>query len=93
MGENGSGTSTLLRVLCWQIAADAGEVEHRGSLGHCPQEAVPNEALTVEQHLRWFQRAYRLQSTVRAEELLEDCISPSTGTCEWSGSVAAPGRS
>jgi ABC-type multidrug transport system ATPase subunit len=72
VGENGSGKSTLLRVLCGQVAADAGEVEHRGSLGYCPQEVVLNDALTVDQHLRWFRTAYRLDGTGRAEELLEE---------------------
>ncbi|MFB9514757.1 ABC transporter ATP-binding protein [Streptomyces purpureus] len=72
VGENGSGKSTLLRVLCGQIAADAGEVKRRGSLGYCPQEAVLNDALTVDQHLRWFRTAYRLDGTGRAEELLEE---------------------
>ncbi|WP_317453588.1 ABC transporter ATP-binding protein [Streptomyces sp. CBMA152] len=72
VGENGSGKSTLLRVLCGQIAADAGEVERHGSLGYCPQEAVLNDALTVDQHLRWFRTAYRLEGTGRAEELLEE---------------------
>ncbi|MDA5147431.1 ABC transporter ATP-binding protein [Streptomyces sp. AD681] len=72
VGENGSGKSTLLRVLSGQTAADAGEVEHHGSLGYCPQEAVLNDALTVDQHLRWFRTAYRLDGTGRAEELLEE---------------------
>lgn len=72
VGENGSGKSTLLRVLSGQIAADAGRVDRRGSLGYCPQETVLNDALTVGQHLRWFQHAYGLQSASRAEELLEE---------------------
>ncbi|WP_317852511.1 ABC transporter ATP-binding protein [Streptomyces venezuelae] len=73
VGENGSGKSTLLRVLCGQTAADAGEVELRGSLGYCPQEAVLNDVLTVDQHLRWFRTAYRLDgSACRAEQLLEE---------------------
>ncbi|MFD9902739.1 ABC transporter ATP-binding protein [Streptomyces sp. NPDC059063] len=72
VGENGSGKSTLLRILCGQMAADAGEVELRGALGYCPQETVLNDALTVDQHLRWFRTAYRLDGTGRTEELLEE---------------------
>nr|WP_037825343.1 ABC transporter ATP-binding protein [Streptomyces sp. NRRL B-1347] len=72
VGENGSGKSTLLRILCGQLAADAGQVERRGPLGYCPQEAVLNEALTVDQHLRWFRTAYRIDGPGRADELLDE---------------------
>lgn len=70
VGENGSGKSTLLQVLAGTLAADAGTVEVRGSLGYCPQEPVLNGALTVDQHLRYFAAAYRLRSLQRAEELV-----------------------
>ncbi|WP_406341107.1 ABC transporter ATP-binding protein [Streptomyces sp. NBC_00648] len=72
VGENGSGKSTLLRVLGGQLAADAGQVERRGTLGYCPQATVLNDALTVDQHLRWFRTAYRLDGTGRADELLDE---------------------
>jgi ABC-type multidrug transport system ATPase subunit len=70
VGENGAGKSTLLQILAGTLAADAGIVEVRGSLGYCPQEPVLNGALTVDQHLRYFAAAYRLSSLKRAEELV-----------------------
>ncbi|MEX2984098.1 ABC transporter ATP-binding protein [Streptomyces sp. C36] len=72
VGENGAGKTTLLRILCGQTAAGSGEVDIRGSLGYCPQETVLNDFLTVDQHVRYFQAAYGLPSTGRAEELIEE---------------------
>ncbi|WP_406182346.1 ABC transporter ATP-binding protein [Streptomyces canus] len=71
VGENGAGKSTLLKILVGDLPMDAGTVEHRGVLGHCPQETVLHDAFTVEQHLRFFQVAYGLDSLHRAHELLE----------------------
>ncbi len=71
VGENGAGKSTLLKILAGTLAADAGEVDVRGSLGYCPQEPVLNGALTVQQHLRYFAAAHRLAGLGRADELLE----------------------
>jgi ABC-2 type transport system ATP-binding protein len=71
VGENGAGKSTLLRILVGDLAVDSGVVECRGVLGYCPQESVLHDAFTVEQHLRFFQIAYGLDSLHRAFELLE----------------------
>ncbi|MFF9040059.1 ATP-binding cassette domain-containing protein [Streptomyces sp. NPDC014892] len=71
VGENGAGKSTLLRVLVGELTADAGTVERAGPLGYCPQHAVVNDRLTVEQHLRFFQVAYRLDDLRTAHRLLE----------------------
>lgn len=71
VGENGAGKSTLLRILVGDLALDSGAVECRGVLGHCPQESVLHDAFTVEQHLRFFQTAYGLDSLHRGFELLE----------------------
>ncbi|MBB5960692.1 ABC-type multidrug transport system ATPase subunit [Saccharothrix tamanrassetensis] len=71
VGENGAGKTTLLRILAGQLGPDRGEVELTGSLGYCPQHAVLNDALTVDQHLRLFQVSYRLPDLGRANELVE----------------------
>jgi ABC-2 type transport system ATP-binding protein len=71
IGENGAGKSTMLRILAGELAADRGDIIYAGTLGYCPQEIVLNDELTVEQHLRFFQRAYRLPGLLRAHELVE----------------------
>ncbi|MFD9333174.1 ABC transporter ATP-binding protein [Streptomyces sp. NPDC060028] len=71
VGENGAGKSTLLRILMGDLAMDGGTVERWGRVGYCPQQTVLHEALTVDQHLRYFQVAYGLDSLDRALELLE----------------------
>jgi ABC-2 type transport system ATP-binding protein len=71
IGENGAGKSTLLRILAGELAADRGDIIYAGTLGYCPQKIVLNDELTVEQHLRFFQRAYRLPGLLRAHELVE----------------------
>ncbi|MFG3257609.1 ABC transporter ATP-binding protein [Streptomyces sp. NPDC048172] len=71
VGENGAGKSTLLRIAVGQLAPDAGRVVRSATLGYCPQQVRVDDALTVEQHLRLFQAAYRLPDLHRAEELLD----------------------
>jgi len=71
VGENGTGKSTLLRILAGTLAADRGEVRITGTLGYCPQDPVVNDSLTVGQHLRYFAAARRLASLQRADELVE----------------------
>ncbi|MBO0815753.1 MAG: ABC transporter ATP-binding protein [Actinobacteria bacterium] len=71
VGENGAGKSTLLKILAGTLAADRGEVRLSGRLGHCPQDPVLTENLTVDQHLRYFAAAYRLSSLQRAGELAD----------------------
>jgi ABC-2 type transport system ATP-binding protein len=53
-----------------------------GRLGYCPQQPVLNNELTVAQHLRYFQIAYRLSTVGRADELIEQL-----GFGEYRGTV------
>jgi ABC-type multidrug transport system ATPase subunit len=69
VGENGTGKSTLLKILAGTLAADSGTVTLNGTLGYCPQDPVLNDNLTVEAHLRYLAAAYRLPALDRADEL------------------------
>ncbi|GAA2777797.1 ATP-binding cassette domain-containing protein [Mycolicibacterium pallens] len=60
VGENGSGKSTIMKVLVGELAADAGRVIHNGVLGYCPQQPVVYERLTCDEHIELFSRAYRM---------------------------------
>lgn len=71
-GENGTGKSTLLRVLSGQLRPGGGRVSYRGALGYCPQEPSLNSCLTVGQHIEFFRAAYKLTSLDRAMELVRE---------------------
>jgi ABC-2 type transport system ATP-binding protein len=60
VGENGSGKSTIMKILVGEIAADAGTVVRTGVLGYCPQQPVVYERLTCDEHIELFARAYRM---------------------------------
>ena len=62
VGENGTGKTTLLRILAGDLRPDAGTVTMAGRPGYCPQTVVLDEALTVDQHVRYFQAAYGIGS-------------------------------
>ncbi|MBN9494807.1 ATP-binding cassette domain-containing protein, partial [bacterium] len=64
-GENGTGKSTLLKVLSGQLRPRGGLVSYRGALGYCPQEPSLNGFLTVGQHIEFFRAAYKLDSLSR----------------------------
>lgn len=71
VGENGTGKTTLLRILADDLRPDAGTIAIAGRPGYCPQTVVLDEALTVDQHVRYFRAAYGIDSTARADELIE----------------------
>jgi ABC-2 type transport system ATP-binding protein len=70
VGENGAGKSTLLKILSGELRPTRGTVRHGGPFGYCPQHVVLNDALTVRQHLEFFQKAYRLADLRCAEEVM-----------------------
>ena len=85
VGENGTGETTLLRILAGDFRPDAGTVATSGRPGYCPQTVVLDEALTVDQHVRCFQAAYGIGSLARTGELIERlgfgaCRSQRAGT-------------
>src|SRR5215813_10173006 len=71
VGENGTGKTTLLRILAGDLRPDAGSVVIGGTPGYCPQTVVVDEALTVDQNVRYLQAAYGIARTDRADELIE----------------------
>lgn len=70
VGENGAGKSTLLRILAGELRPSRGTITRTGSIGYCPQVAILNDTLTVNQHLAYFAAAYGLTDLSCAEALI-----------------------
>lgn len=67
VGENGSGKTTLLKIIVGEWKPDKGKVSIQGRLGYCPQETLLFPQLTVNEHFRYFGKAYGMHR----EEILE----------------------
>ncbi|MFE1771060.1 ATP-binding cassette domain-containing protein [Streptomyces sp. NPDC059008] len=71
VGENGTGKSTLLKILSGELRPRHGSVRREGRFGYCPQDVVLNDALTVRQHLEYFRAAFALPDLRYAHEIME----------------------
>jgi ABC-type multidrug transport system ATPase subunit len=74
VGENGSGKSTMMKILVGALAADAGTVHRFGKIGYCPQVPQVYGRLTCDDHIELFGAAYGLtprQARESADELYE----------------------
>lgn len=69
-GENGSGKSTILKILTGSIRADSGSVKINGRMGYSPQEVNVFNQLTAKENFKYFSRAYGL-SEEECEERLD----------------------
>ncbi|MCL2356751.1 MAG: ABC transporter ATP-binding protein [Defluviitaleaceae bacterium] len=80
LGPNGAGKSTLIKSICGLLrfsgkitidGHDNRSVEAKAVLGYVPEIAVPYAMLTVDEHLEFIARAYRLKNwRDRADALL-----------------------
>jgi len=74
VGENGTGKTTLLRIIVGLLVPDAGRVRLTGRLGYCDQEPQLFPDLTVAEHFAYFARAYGIAANTdwlaRRDELL-----------------------
>ncbi|MCA1590217.1 MAG: ABC transporter ATP-binding protein [Acidobacteria bacterium] len=58
IGENGTGKTTLLKIVMGLLPATQGTVTADGVFGYCPQEITVFEALTMHENYRYFSGAY-----------------------------------
>lgn len=83
VGENGSGKTTMMRILVGALAADAGEVCRAGRIGYCPQEPLVYGRLTCDEHFELFARAYGI--TPALEHRNRDALYESLGFGRYAG--------
>ena len=81
VGENGSGKSTMMKILVGALAADAGTVEVSGRIGYCPQEPVLYERLNCDEHLELFGVAYGMDE--QAVAAAADGLYATLGFDRW----------
>ena len=60
VGENGSGKSTVMKIIVGALAADSGTVTRQGRLGYCPQQPQVYARLTCDEHFDLFGHAYAM---------------------------------
>ena len=73
VGENGSGKSTLLKIIVGEWKPDLGNISVEGRLGYCPQNTLLFSQLTVDENLKYFAAAYRMNKAElisRSESLM-----------------------
>jgi len=81
LGPNGAGKSTLIKSICGLLrfsgtvtvdGFDNRSIEAKKVLGYVPEFPTPYPMLTVEEHLEFIARAYRLRDwEERAERLIK----------------------
>ena len=62
VGENGSGKSTVMKIIVGALAADSGTVVRNGRLGYCPQQPQVYARLTCDEHFDLFGHAYAMSA-------------------------------
>jgi ABC-type multidrug transport system ATPase subunit len=75
VGENGSGKSTIMKIIVGLLGRDEGKVERQGRLGYCPQVPLVWDKLTVAEHFDLFAKAYHLseeETKQSLEQLLDE---------------------
>ena len=82
LGPNGAGKSTLIKAMCGLLryngnitidGYDNRSIDAKQRLGYVPEIPVPYPMLTVEEHLEFIAKAYRLSDDwkERADDLLK----------------------
>jgi ABC-type multidrug transport system ATPase subunit len=61
IGENGTGKTTLLKIITGEISADKGSVQIKARMGYSPQELIIFPMLTVEENFMYFAAAYGMK--------------------------------
>lgn len=83
VGENGSGKSTMMKILCSALPPDGGTVRRAGRIGYCPQEPILYERLTCDEHFELFGHAYGMAPSDRRSA--RDEIYETLGFARWAG--------
>jgi ABC-type multidrug transport system ATPase subunit len=67
VGENGSGKTTMMKILAGYMLPDKGRVFCSGKKGFCPQEPWVFRNLTISENIQFFSRAYGMNLTSRGK--------------------------